>query len=290
MLLCRGTNNLEEHFPHHNWFIVLPLQLLTSITYSIFTPSVHKFITTSTSRPEELKNEQDANRFWPGLGGSDSDYAWVVAIGALLQVLLTPIAAIMSHLLPFSLTILLSLSLYIIGGIVYGLADVVWMVFLGLGLWGAGTAFCSVIIHTYMGEMGTKMDEIRMQQHKRPRKLIVYVAYAFLLNGGYFLSYAITSIMVQFKDLNPYNWPGWCIAALASVEVALVLLFFKELRSTSYIKEKITKCSSFKISLQLKSYRTVQLLVSFRSLVAYIISTVISFILHAGFLSSMSYV
>ena len=113
----------------------------------------------------------------------------MLTIGPLLQALLTPITAIMSHHLPFSITIIFSLSLYILAGIVYGLAEEIWIVFLGLSLWGAGIAFGSTIVHTYIGEMGERMDKIRRRLLKTPRKLILYIAYSFALNGGFFISY-----------------------------------------------------------------------------------------------------
>ena len=71
----------------------------------------------------------------------------------------------------------------------YGLADKIWMVFLGLGARGAGTAFASAIVHTYIGEMGMQMDEIRKAKLKKPRKFILYIAYSFFLNGGFLFSY-----------------------------------------------------------------------------------------------------
>ena len=71
----------------------------------------------------------------------------------------------------------------------YGLADKIWIVFLALSLRGAGTAFGSAIVHTYIGEMGTQMDDIRKEQCKRPRKFVLYIAYSFFLNGGFFFSY-----------------------------------------------------------------------------------------------------
>ena len=72
----------------------------------------------------------------------------------------------------------------------YALANKIWMVFLGLGARGTGAAFCSAIIHTYIGELGTQMDEIRKKQHKKPRKVFLYIAYSFLLNGGFIISYS----------------------------------------------------------------------------------------------------
>ena len=73
------------------------------------------------------------------------------------------------------------------------------------------------------------------------------------------------SIMAQFKNINPYLWPGWVVAALATLEVALVLLFFTETRSMSEIRGKCSKCSSMtrlKLSLQLRTFEKMQFLVS----------------------------
>ena len=77
----------------------------------------------------------------------------------------------------------------------YGLAEKIWIVFLGLSLWGAGIAFGSAIVHTYIGEMGEQMDKIRKEQCKRPRKFILYIAYSFVLNGGHFFSHG------EYRDI-----------------------------------------------------------------------------------------
>lgn len=79
--------------------------------------------------------------------------------------------------------------MFIIGGIIYGLAETIWMVFVGFGLFGAGASFAAITVITYMGEMGTVMDNIRKKQGKKPRKFVIYIVYSFVLNGGYILCF-----------------------------------------------------------------------------------------------------
>ena len=43
---------MEEHFPHHNWFIVIFLLLTVGyIGHIMFTPSTYQFVTTPRSHP-----------------------------------------------------------------------------------------------------------------------------------------------------------------------------------------------------------------------------------------------
>ena len=81
---------------------------------------------------------------------------------------------------------------------------------------------------------------------------------------------ALTSIMAQFKDVNPYRWPGWSVTTLAAVMGISVMLFFTETRSLSRLKISNAKCScltGLKLSAQLRTKSIVQYLVS--SFVAY---------------------
>ena len=71
----------------------------------------------------------------------------------------------------------------------YALAQNVWMAFGGRALMGASTSFGAATIHTYMGEMGTIMDDIRKKTDKRPRKFVLYIVFSFLLNGGFMVPY-----------------------------------------------------------------------------------------------------
>lgn len=127
---------------------------------------------------------QNGTRFWGGLGGSDTDYALALVSYPIFETATMPLAGAMLHHLPFTLTIFVFLTIFIIGGIVYGLAGSVWMVFIGYGLFGAGASFGAATVHTYIGEMGTVMDRIRRTQGKKPRKFALYIAYSFLLTAG----------------------------------------------------------------------------------------------------------
>ena len=71
----------------------------------------------------------------------------------------------------------------------------------------------------------------------------------------YYLSIAISSIMAQFEDLDPYHWPGWFMAAIAAVVTGAILLCFRETRN---LRNTCTKCSypsRFKLSLELKNIK-----------------------------------
>ena len=71
----------------------------------------------------------------------------------------------------------------------------------------------------------------------------------------YYLSIAISSIMAQFEDLDPYHWPGWFMAAISAVVAGAILLCFRETRN---LRNTCTKCSypsRFKISLELKNIK-----------------------------------
>ena len=71
----------------------------------------------------------------------------------------------------------------------YALAESVWVAFVGYGLCGVGGVFCSVTIHTYMGEMGDVMDEMRKKRGKKPRKYLIYSIYSFTVTGGFIFPY-----------------------------------------------------------------------------------------------------
>ena len=53
-----AKQSLEEHFPHQNWVIVIAFQLLISTIFSVMTPSIYQFVTSLSSIPEELKNDE----------------------------------------------------------------------------------------------------------------------------------------------------------------------------------------------------------------------------------------
>ena len=127
---------------------------------------------------------QDANRFWPGLGGSDIDYAWAKMAQPLFEVLTMPFAAVAIKRVPITATVLLSLLLFAVGGLVYALAVNVWMVLTGKSFFGVAITLGLVSTHVYFGEMGAAMDEIRRRKNKKPLKFIIYVSYTFTFSGG----------------------------------------------------------------------------------------------------------
>jgi MFS family permease len=278
MCWSRARRNLEESFPHHNMVLVLLFQFVASSAYAILTPSLYKFITTPTTRPDELNCAENGTRFWPGLGRSDSDYALVLMSYPLFEVATTPLAGALLHRLPYSFTIIVFIIVDIAGGVVYGLARSLWVAFVGFGLFGMGSALASVTVHTYMGEMGTVMDDIRKKQGKKPRKYILYVAFSFVVNGGFLPALAMNSIIAQF-DVNPYHWPGWAHASLSASVGLLTLLFFVETRSLSQAKPSCTRVVSCLTGIKLEA----QLQTKCSKLAPYM------FLCGCGFLGGMMY-
>ena len=214
----------------------------------------------------------------------------MVSAPSISEIALYPIIGVLAVRLPYIVLTLLFLSLFAIGGALYALAVGIWMALLGQGLMGAAAGFCSAVVHIYIGEMGTIMDEVREKQGKRPMKFAVYIAYSFINNGGYFMAYGnckdcyntcihtaykiiahiysfpvFTAIMAQFPGVNPYRWPGWFLAVQSVVTGVVVVLFFREPRSLSRMKRPCKKCScltGLQLSVQLKSQWKTRFLVS----------------------------
>ena len=78
--------------------------------------------------------------------------------------------------------------LYALGSAIYALSTEGWMLLLGMTLSGCGVG-SSATIHTYFGEMSTKLDDIRRKKKKKPIKFIFYIVLSFSVNGGVFISY-----------------------------------------------------------------------------------------------------
>ena len=64
------------------------------------------------------------------------------------------------------------------------------MVLLARLLLGCGSAF-KVVVHAYLGEVGTQLDEFRQKNGKRPLKYILYIALALVTNGGFFVAFGM---------------------------------------------------------------------------------------------------
>ena len=132
---------------------------------------------------------QGSGRFWGGLGGSDTDYAWALTIPPLCELATVPVALWLTQKSPFTIPLLLGLLFLAASGVIYALALDIWMVLIARGLLGVCGGLCLPALHTYMGEMGSVMDNIREKQGKRPRKFTVYIAFSFILNGGYVVAF-----------------------------------------------------------------------------------------------------
>ena len=113
---------------------------------------------------------------------SEITYAWVLMAYSIPETASMPIAGIMAEKVPYTIMILFTCILYTVGGLFYGQANKVWMVIVGRSLMGSAAAFADVTTSSYIGEMGTRMDEIRERKGKRPLKYSLYIAYSFTMN------------------------------------------------------------------------------------------------------------
>lgn len=108
--------------------------------------------------------------------------------GGIGEVAFCPVSGYMAENLPYSISQLVASLLYVVGGTLYALASEGWMVILGRVVIGCGGTF-TVLVHTYIGEMGTKMDRVRRKKGKRSVKFVLYIFLSFILNGGYVLTF-----------------------------------------------------------------------------------------------------
>ena len=98
-------------------------------------------------------------------------------------------AGFMIERYPYIFTQVVAIALYVVGGVVYALATEVWMAIVARLVLGTGAGISSLLIHTYLGEMSTRMEEIRRKQGKRPMKHVVYIIFSFVLNGTFIFSF-----------------------------------------------------------------------------------------------------
>ena len=118
---------------------------------------------------------QNSDHFWPGLGGTDRDYAWTLISFSLFEAGSLPLVMAIMDLFPYTVLMLIMMLLYAVSGIVYATATDVWMVILARCLMGSGAMFFSSIVYTYIGEMGTTMDQVRRKKGKPSRKNLLYL-------------------------------------------------------------------------------------------------------------------
>ena len=95
----------------------------------------------------------------------------------------------MTRQCPFVIPLLIGLILTAVSGTIYALTVDIWMLLLGRGVLGFGGGIGVPALHTYLGEMGSVMDQLREEQGKTPRKFSVYIAYSFILNGGFLVAF-----------------------------------------------------------------------------------------------------
>ena len=137
-----------------------------------------------------MYSSQESTRFWPGLGESETVYAWAITAFSAGEIAGAPFAGFMVEKLPYIFTPVVASVIYIIGGIVYALATGGWMVIAGRFLSGFAVTMGVVLQTSYIGEMGTRVDEFRKKIRKgRQLRTTLYIMYAFVRNFGYVITF-----------------------------------------------------------------------------------------------------
>ncbi|CAI8010907.1 hypothetical protein GBAR_LOCUS7119 [Geodia barretti] len=263
LCFCRGRRDFEDNFPHHNWLIsIFVLLTVGYVGHIMFTPSIYQFVTTDRS-PSSDDNEENSDHFWPGLGGTDRDYAWTLISFSLFEAGTLPLATAMMDVVPYTVLILIMLFLYGVSGAVYATATDVWMVILARCLMGCASLLLSSIVYTYIGEMGTTMDRARNKKGKLPRKNLLYLLAILGATFANALLLGIYAAISRIPSVNPYRWPGWFLAALALSSAVVVVLFFTEPRPWTCHWNNKSKCvpCGLGLSVKLRSKKKRQLTV-----------------------------
>ena len=99
------------------------------------------------------------------------------------------VAGLMIERYPYIFIQVVAITMHVLGGVVYALSTEVWMAIVARFFFGTAAGIGALIVHTYTGEMSTRMDDIRRKQGKRPMKHVLYIIFSFILNGTFILSF-----------------------------------------------------------------------------------------------------
>lgn len=101
----------------------------------------------------------------------------------------SPVAGITTERYSYIFSLFATLILFIGGGLFYARATEVWMVIVARLVLGLGTGYGAVVVHSYLGEMSSRLDDIRAKQSKKSIKHIFYIIFIFVINGAFVFSF-----------------------------------------------------------------------------------------------------
>ena len=105
------------------------------------------------------------------------------------ELIAVPIVGYMTENLPYIVSIIFVVLSFAFGGLLYALTTDILMMIVANIFIGCGIA-SAVVVHAYIGEIGIKMDEMRTRKKQKPVKFALYIAFSFIQNGGYFISFS----------------------------------------------------------------------------------------------------
>lgn len=215
---------------------------------------------------------------WPGLGETDTFYSWVATAFSLGALFISPIAGQMPPLLGYRLSVAIATVFLVGGGFLYTFATNGWMIFMARFLMGIFDGCAYVFSYSYLSNIGNKLEKARRAEREQKQLeaqgesrskccrrlsgsdntmkdklftiglLIKSILYPITfgktacrwvrLNLLCYDYTAITTIMVQFRGLNQYRWPGWFIAIVGIVYCGAFLIFVRPERKRPGTKEE----------------------------------------------------
>ena len=115
---------------------------------------------------------------------------------AIGEIFFSPVAGFMTERYPYIFTMFTANALDLVGGILYGTAVETWMVIVAWFFIGSASGVAASATLTYIGEMSTRMDNIRERKGEKPRKHVAYIVYHFIMNGSFLVSFGELLIIV----------------------------------------------------------------------------------------------
>ena len=181
----------------------------------------------------------------------------------------------MPSLIGYRLSVAIASLFLVGGGLLYTFATNGWMVFMARFLMGIFDGCAYIFSYSYLSNIGNKLEKARQAERDLKQsealeesrskccrrmngsdntvkdtlftvslliKSIMYpIAFGklrlwmIILNIIIIIHTAVTTIMVQFRELNQYRWPGWFVAIVGVVYCGAFVVFVRPERKQSKI-------------------------------------------------------
>ena len=134
----------------------------------------------------------------PGLGQSETFYAWAVTLYSLGEFVGAMGAGFITKLLPYRLAFLLAIAMCPLGYLLYSLVTAAhaWVVLVARLCIGMNAGLLLVLITTYLGETATRVHKSMPQDGSLKDKLFVY--YSLVSSFSYLIAPGESSYIIMY--------------------------------------------------------------------------------------------